>query len=54
MWDVDGSGLQRIEDLGIAAQLRAKVNEFNVKSFAVVGSATLLYVFIPALLQLDQ
>lgn len=45
--------MQVIEDPGIAAQLRVKVNSFNLKSAAVVASATLLYVAVPALLQLD-
>ena len=50
VWDVDGSGLQAIEDQSIAAKLRAKVNQFNLQTAAIVFGATLLYVFVPELL----
>jgi len=43
--------LQEIEDKGIAAKLRAKVNDFNAKSAGIVACATLLYVVLPELLQ---
>jgi hypothetical protein len=46
---VDGSGLQAIEDQGVAAKLRAKVNAFNLKTAAAVAAATLLYVVVPEL-----
>lgn len=48
-WDVDGSGLQKIEDASLAAQLRAKVNAFNLQSAKVVGVAVLLFVVLPEL-----
>ena len=49
MWDVDGSGLQSIDDPSLAARLRAKVNAFNLQSAKVVGAATLLFVILPEL-----
>lgn len=50
MWDVDGSGLQQIDDPALAATLRAKVNAFNVRTAAAVSLATLLFVALPELL----
>jgi hypothetical protein len=29
LWDVDGSGLQPIEDVSLAKAIRDKVNQFN-------------------------
>ena len=43
VWDVDGSGLQAIEDQSVAAGLRAKVNSFNLQTGAIVAGVTLLY-----------
>ena len=50
VWDVDGSGLQQIEDATLAAKLRAKVNAFNLQSAKVVGVLVLLFVIVPELL----
>jgi len=47
MWQVDGSGLQEIEDQTLAATLRAKVNNFNLQSTGVVAVATLLFALVP-------
>ena len=47
MWQVDGAGLQEIEDKTLAARLRAKVNEFNLKSAGIVAVATLAFVLVP-------
>jgi len=41
--------LQQINDRSLASRLRAKVNEFNARSAAVVGVITLLFVAIPEL-----
>ena len=49
MWDVDGSGLQQIEDKSLALRLRAKVNEFNARSALVVGVLASLFVVLPEL-----
>lgn len=49
MWDVEGAGLQRIEDAALAARLRDKVNAFNARTAAAVGLATLLFVALPEL-----
>ena len=47
MWDVDGTGLQQIEDVGLAARLRAKVNAFNLRTTAIVGVAVIAFVLLP-------
>lgn len=49
MWDVDGTGLQKIRDPALAARLRDKVNAFNAQTAKVVGIATLLFVLLPEL-----
>lgn len=54
MWDVEGAGLQAIEDAALAARLRAKVNEFNQRSVARPAAITLLFVALPALAELLQ
>lgn len=50
MWDVEGAGLQRIEDPALADRLRDKVNAFNTRTVAAVGLATLLFVALPELI----
>ena len=47
MWDVDGGGLREIEDEGVAAAIRAKVNAFNAKSAAATAALTAMYVALP-------
>jgi len=47
-WDVDGTGIQTIEDSTLAAKIRDKVNSMN-KSIAVIGLITaLVYAVIPS------
>ena len=49
MWDVDGSGLQKVDDAGLAARLRARVNGLNAKVTTRAAGATLLFVLLPEL-----
>ena len=42
--------MQTIDDPSLAAQIRAKVNRFNLQSAKVVGAATALFVLVPELL----
>lgn len=51
MWDVDGSGIQTIDDPAVAARLRDKVNAFNLKTGVYVAVATLIYAALPALFE---
>ena len=45
--DVDGTGLQEIEDKSVAQKIRDKVNDFNKASTAVVAVVTAAYCAIP-------
>lgn len=45
--DVDGTGLQEIEDKTVARKIRDKVNTFNKASAAAVAVATAAYCAIP-------
>jgi hypothetical protein len=47
VWDVDGTGMQKIEDDGLAQRLRDKVNAFNLDSVKVSVAATSLFVVLP-------
>jgi len=49
LWDVDGSGLRRIEDVSVAAALRSKVNSFNLKVGAGAVCAALVLAAAPLL-----
>lgn len=54
MWDVEGAGLQAIDDPTLAARLRRKVNDFNKKSVVLPAALTLLFVALPELADLLQ
>lgn len=45
--DVDGTGLQEIEDKSVAQKIRDKVNAFNKASAAAVAVVTAAYCAIP-------
>lgn len=46
---MDGSGLQVIEDEDLAQRIRAKVNDFNLRSALVVGALAALFAVLPEL-----
>ncbi|CAD7701472.1 unnamed protein product [Ostreobium quekettii] len=46
-WDVDGAGVAPIEDKGLAARMKAKVNDFNVKIALICAAITAAYAAIP-------
>lgn len=48
---MDGSGIQSIESVELAAKLREKVNAFNVKGALQSVVVTALFVVIPELFQ---
>ncbi len=50
-WDVDGSGIQKIEEPDLASAIRQRVNEFNLQSTAVCALLTLAFVLVPELLR---
>ncbi len=50
-WDVDGSGIQKIDEPGLASAIRQRVNEFNLQSTAVCVLLTLAFVLVPELLR---
>eukprot|EP00958_Prasinococcus_capsulatus_P018212 scaffold2113_cov393-Prasinococcus_capsulatus_cf.AAC.2 len=50
VWDVEGSGLQRIEDQDLADALRKRVNEFNTSTDNVwLAGLTVAYALLPAM-----
>ena len=50
MWDVDGTGLQRIAAPALAQAILDKVNAFNVKSAAQSVAAAALLAAAPDLI----
>ena len=46
-WDVDGCGLQYIEDATLAGKIRAKVNNMYVQSVAVAGAVAGAFALLP-------
>jgi len=46
-WDVDGTGIQTIEDESVATALRAKVNSFNLKVSAQGFAVSLAIAALP-------
>ena len=49
IWDVDGSGLQRIEDQGLTGRICAKVNALNVRVVIVAGLLDSIFVVLPGI-----
>jgi hypothetical protein len=47
MWDVDGSGVRKIEDASVRRAIRDRVNAFNAKSAVAVGVITAMYAALP-------
>lgn len=50
-WDVDGTGMQAIDDQTVAAKLRNKVNDFNVQTILVSLAITAVYAVLPFIWQ---
>ena len=49
VWDVDGTGMQEIEDKDVAERIRDKVSGFNVSVSAAGLAAAVAYVALPPL-----
>lgn len=47
MWDVDGTGIQEIEDPTLAAKLLEKVNKANIGFGAVSAAITAVFCLLP-------
>lgn len=47
MWDVEGTGMQPINDKDVAVVLRAKVTDFNLRGIAVPAAVTTAFVALP-------
>ncbi|KIZ05055.1 hypothetical protein MNEG_2904 [Monoraphidium neglectum] len=46
-WDVDGCGLQYIEDASLASKIRAKVNNMYIQSVVVAGTMAGAFALLP-------
>jgi hypothetical protein len=53
-WDVDGSGIQPIEDAELARVINARVDAFNGETLRTALGATAAFVLLPALLGADD
>jgi len=47
LWDVDGSGIQKINDPSLAEALRIKVEAFNLRTVLTCVLATMAFSAIP-------
>jgi len=49
LWDVEGIGMQPIDDKDVAVALRSKVTDFNLRGIAVPVVVTTAFVAFPCL-----
>jgi hypothetical protein len=47
LWDVDGNGLQKIENQSVAQAILTKVNNFNVKTAVTFGLPVVAFALLP-------